>query len=71
MRGGPKPNVRPRFAHLAFEVPDVAAKREELLRLGGYAIGQLVTLDIPGTGKLTVIYMTGPEGNIIELQRWH
>ncbi len=71
MRGGPEPNVRPGFAHLAFEVPDVAAKREELLRLGGRAIGQLVTLDIPGAGKLTVIYMTDPEGNIIELQRWH
>ena len=63
--------VRPGFAHLAFEVPDVAAKREELLRLGGRDIGQLVTLDIPGAGKLTVIYMTDPEGNIIELQRWH
>ena len=63
--------VRPGFAHLAFEVPDVAAKREEMLRLGGRDIGQLVTLDIPGAGKLTVIYMTDPEGNIIELQRWH
>ncbi len=63
--------VRPGFAHLAFEVPDVAAKREELLRWGGRDIGQLVTLDIPGAGKLTLIYMTDPEGNIIELQRWH
>ena len=52
-------------------LPGVAAKREELLRLGGRDIGQLVTLDIPGAGKLTVIYMTDPEGNIIELQRWH
>jgi catechol 2,3-dioxygenase-like lactoylglutathione lyase family enzyme len=63
--------VRPGFAHLAFEVPDVAAKRDEVLRWGGSDVGQLVTLDIPGAGKLTLIYMTDPEGNIVELQRWH
>ena len=63
--------VRPGFAHLAFEVPDVAAKRQEILQWGGREIGQLVTLDIAGAGKLTLIYMTDPEGNIVELQRWH
>jgi catechol 2,3-dioxygenase-like lactoylglutathione lyase family enzyme len=67
----PSSLVRPGFAHLAFEVPDVAAKREEVLKWGGRDIGQLVTLDIPGAGKLTLIYMTDPEGNIVELQRWH
>ena len=34
-------------------------------------VGDLVTLDIPGAGRLTLVYMTDPEGNIIELQRWH
>ena len=63
--------VRPGFAHIAFEVPDVAAKRVEVIAWGGRDVGQLVTLDIPGAGKLTLIYMTDPEGNIIELQRWH
>ena len=63
--------VRPGFAHVAFEVPDVAAKREEILKWGGRDIGQLVTLDIPGAGLLTLIYMTDPEGNIVELQRWN
>jgi catechol 2,3-dioxygenase-like lactoylglutathione lyase family enzyme len=62
---------RPGFAHLAFEVPDVEAKRAEVLRWGGRDYGQLVTLDIAGAGKLTLIYMCDPEGNIIELQRWH
>ena len=61
---------RPGFAHLAFEVPDVAAKREEVLEWGGKDYGQLVTLDIPGAGRLTLIYMCDPEGNILELQRW-
>lgn len=62
---------RPGFAHLAFEVEDVATKREQILAEGGSDLGQLVTLDIPGAGRLTLIYMRDPEGNIIELQRWH
>ena len=28
-------------------------------------------LDIPGAGRLTLVYMTDPEGTIIELQKWH
>jgi predicted enzyme related to lactoylglutathione lyase len=63
--------VRPGFAHIAFEVPDVEGKRQEVLQWGGKAVGELVTLDIPGAGLLTLIYMTDPEGNILELQRWH
>ena len=62
---------RPGFAHLAFEVPDVEAKRAEVKRWGGRDYGEQVTLDIPGAGWLTLIYMCDPEGNIIELQRWH
>ena len=61
---------RPGFAHIAFEVPDVEAKRQEVLALGGRDYGELVTIDIPGAGKLTLIYMCDPEGNIIELQKW-
>jgi catechol 2,3-dioxygenase-like lactoylglutathione lyase family enzyme len=67
----PRRLTRPGFGHIAFEVPDVAAKRAEILQWGGNDIGKLVTLDIPGAGKLTLIYMTDPEGNIVELQRWH
>ena len=59
------------LAHLAFEVDDVAAKREEVLAEGGCDLGQIVTIDIPGAGRLTLIYMRDPEGNIVELQRWH
>lgn len=62
---------RPGFAHIAFEVPDVEAKRKEVLSWGGKDVGQVVTLDIKGAGKLTLIYMADPEGNIIELQKWH
>jgi len=63
--------TRPGFAHLAFEVEDVAAKRAEVLARGGTDVGQIVTIDIAGAGRLTLNYMTDPEGNIVELQRWH
>jgi predicted enzyme related to lactoylglutathione lyase len=62
--------ARPGFAHIAFEVQDVAAKREEVLKAGGRDYGEIVTLDIPGAGRLTVCYLCDPEGNIIELQTW-
>ena len=62
---------RPGFQHLAFEVDDVDAKRSEILARGGRDVGKQVTLDIAGAGKLTLHYLTDPEGNILELQKWH
>jgi len=62
---------RPGFAHLAFEVEDVDRTRAKILSRGGRDIGGLVTIDIKGAGLLTLIYMADPEGNIIELQKWH
>ena len=67
----PRPLNRPGLAHLAFEVDDVDAKREQIKSLGGDDYGDLVTIDIAGAGRLTLIYMTDPEGNIVELQKWH
>ena len=58
------------FAHLAFLVEDVADARNQVLAAGGSAIGELVTLDVTGKGKIEVIYVADPEGNAIELQRW-
>ena len=63
--------ARPGFAHIAFEIPDVTKKRDEVLAAGGRDYGQIVTLDIAGAGRLTLCYMCDPEGNIIELQTWH
>lgn len=62
---------RPGFQHLAFEVDDVEAKRSEILARGGSDVGEIVTLDIAGAGLLTLVYLTDPEGNILELQNWH
>ena len=61
---------RPGFAHLAFAVDDVAAARDAVIAAGGGAIGELVSVDIPGAGRITFIYATDPEGNIVELQHW-
>ena len=61
---------RPGFGHIAFAVDDVKAARDAVLAAGGGKVGDLVTVDIPGRGKLTEIYVNDPEGNIIELQNW-
>ena len=66
-----KPLVnRPGFGHIAFSVPDVEDALEKVIRSGGHAYGGLVEFDVPGAGKIKVIYATDPEGNIIELQNW-
>ena len=61
---------RPGLAHLAFEVDDVEAARDAVVVAGGRCAGELVTVEIHGAGTITLIYMTDPEGNLIELQKW-
>jgi predicted enzyme related to lactoylglutathione lyase len=60
----------PGFAHIAFAVDDVEAARNAVIAAGGKDVGKLVIHEVPGVGKLTVVYVTDPEGNIIELQKW-
>jgi len=67
----PKPAAnRPGFAHIAFAVDDVAAARDAVLAAGGGVVGDIVSVEIPDAGQITFAYVTDPEGNIIELQRW-
>ena len=61
---------RPGLAHLAFEVDNVEAARDEVITAGGKCVGELVTVEIREAGTITLIYMADPEGNIIELQKW-
>jgi len=68
--GLPSAADRPGFGHIAFAVDDVAAAREAVLAAGGGGVGEVVSVDIPGRGRLTETYVTDPEGNIIELQNW-
>jgi catechol 2,3-dioxygenase-like lactoylglutathione lyase family enzyme len=61
---------RPGLAHLAFEVDDVQAAADTVFAAGGGRIGDLVTAEIAGAGTITLIYVTDPERNVIELQKW-
>ena len=61
---------RPGFAHIAFSVDDVEVARQTVIRAGGGTIGEIVSVEIPDAGKIQFIYLTDPEGNIIELQHW-
>jgi predicted enzyme related to lactoylglutathione lyase len=61
---------RPGFGHIAFSVDDVAAAREQVLRGGGRAVGEIVTLQVATGALVTWCYVTDPEGNILELQSW-
>jgi len=61
---------RPGFAHIAFSVDDVEAARQAVIEAGGGTIGEVVSVEIPGAGEITFVYLTDPEGNIIELQHW-
>jgi predicted enzyme related to lactoylglutathione lyase len=61
---------QPGLAHIAFAVDDVGAARDAVIKAGGSVIGELTTVDVPNAGKITFIYLTDLEGNIIELQKW-
>jgi predicted enzyme related to lactoylglutathione lyase len=61
---------RPGFGHIAFLVDDVAAAHQEVLNAGGTSIGDMITLQTTDGRKVTFVYVTDPEGNILELQSW-
>jgi hypothetical protein len=42
----------------------------QVLAAGGRPIGDVVTLTAPNGARLTWTYLTGSEGNVIELQTW-
>jgi catechol 2,3-dioxygenase-like lactoylglutathione lyase family enzyme len=66
----PPTTNRPGFGHIAFLVDDVPSAREEVLKAGGLAVGETVVIAIANGAKVTVCYVTDPEGNILELQCW-
>lgn len=61
---------RPGFGHIAFVVDDVVSAREAVLAAGGQPVGEVVTLTTATGAKVTWVYVTDPEGNVIELQSW-
>lgn len=72
-RQPPRPPVaanQPGFAHIAFHVDDIEAARQAVLDGGGGELGKLHGMQVQGAGYISLIYMTDPEGNIVELQKW-
>lgn len=61
---------RPGWGHLAFQVEDVAAAREEVLAAGGAPVGEVVRLHTADGRAVTWCYVSDPEGNVLELQAW-
>jgi predicted enzyme related to lactoylglutathione lyase len=61
---------RPGFGHIAFVVPDVLIALDAVIAEGGGVVGETVTLQTADGRRVTWIYVTDPEGNIVELQSW-
>ena len=61
---------RPGFGHIAFLVEDVAKARQAVLEAGGKEVRETVRLQTADGRKVTFVYITDPEGNILELQSW-
>jgi predicted enzyme related to lactoylglutathione lyase len=61
---------RPGFGHIAFQVDNVEHAKEIVLKNGGKEIGEVVTLELSSGARIKWCYVTDPEGNIIELQKW-
>lgn len=70
LAGQPSAANRPGFGHIAFVVPDVVAAQAAVLANGGGEIGTRITTRTADGRDVTWVYLTDPEGNIIELQRW-
>ena len=58
------------FGHIAFKVDDVEAYAQKVLDNGGSAVGEIVYGKIEGEGDICFAYVTDPDGNMIELQKW-
>ncbi len=58
------------IGHLAFRVENVAEKLGEVIEGGGRSVGEVVSTEVPGAGRLTFCYAADPEGNLVEIQSW-
>jgi len=56
--------------HIAFEVENVEEIVEKVLAHGGQKLGDITRAKVEEVGDLVFVYVTDPEGNIIELQAW-
>ena len=68
-KSSPSKANREGLGHLAFYVDDVQQILERVLLKGGSKIGDIAIQEFK-TGTLSFVYVTDPEGNIIEVQNW-
>ena len=61
---------RPGWGHVAFQVPDVPAALDAVVAAGGGQVGEIITTATADGRRVTWVYATDPEGNIVELQAW-
>ena len=59
------------FGHIAFRVENVYEVYEKAIKCGGQKLGEISSHKVEGVGILTFVYLTDPEGNIIEIQKWN
>jgi hypothetical protein len=56
--------------------PAAAAVDSLIMRCSAYegyqyaAVGGISSIDVPGVGRLCVVYARDPDGNVLELQSW-
>ena len=58
------------YGHLAFEVDDLEKVLESTIDHGGKMLGEISETHVEGVGHIYFIYISDPEDNIIELQKW-
>lgn len=67
----PGANVaRAGWGHVAFQVPDVPAAVDAVTAAGGAPLGDVITTRTTDGRQVTWVYVTDPDGNIVELQAW-
>lgn len=69
----PSPANRKGLRHIAFEtesVKELQTRYDLVLEHGGGGLGGITEKEIEGLGVVTFVYMTDPEGNIVELVNW-
>ncbi len=65
----PVPNKKG-FGHIAFQTDEINKLLDLALEKGAKKVGELSEKYIDEVGLLTFIYISDPDGNIIELQNW-
>jgi predicted enzyme related to lactoylglutathione lyase len=60
----------PGFSHIAFSVDDVDEISRVIVANGGRPVGEREEVEVADIGRLEIRYLTDPEGNIIEVQKW-